>query len=356
VRTVRVAPRGTRARVLSVAVAIGLMLALAPSTVLASVAPHAQRIGAIPTSVGLSPPSCTGIPLDVPVGGQATATLHCSDPFGLPFTIAIVQQPAHGTLSAIDQAAATVTYTATAGYSGPDSFSFQATNSSNEISDPAVVSVGVGLPVDQGGGAEPALIDLSSSPAGVIAWGQAVTLTAQIEANGAGRSLAFQASTDRITWSTIGTATTDATGAASLTYRPSDNRYYQAVFAGAIDLGAADSVPLRVVVRSLVLLRPTNNGAVRSITSGTSITFTVTARPNRPELPQAHANLVVERRTSSGYVIASSLVQAVDRTTGAASFRITFNTPGDYFVRAQLQPTSVNANSGFTPMERYHVS
>ena len=46
-------------------------------------------------------------------------------------------------------------------------------------------------------------------------------------------------------------------------YRPSDNRYYRATFAGAPDLPPTTSPITRIVVRQISLLRPTNGGKVK---------------------------------------------------------------------------------------------
>ena len=78
-----------------------------------------------------------------------------------------------------------------------------------------------------------------------------------IGAGGDNRQITFEVSKDQVTWNTINTPTTSASGDASYFYRPSDNRYYRARFAGSADLGAGSSPLVRVVVRSLIFLRPT---------------------------------------------------------------------------------------------------
>src|SRR3990170_8226651 len=116
----------------------------------------------------------------------------------------------------------------------------------------------------------------------VILWGQGFTLTVQFGTNGANKSFQLQGTRDGLTWTTITTLTTDSTGRATLFYTPVTNLYYRAVFAGAADLGAANSNQVRTVVRQLAILRPTNNGATKSISRNSSITFTTTVRPARP--------------------------------------------------------------------------
>jgi len=142
---------------------------------------------------------------------------------------------------------------------------------------------------------------------------------------GASRVLTFEVSKDQETWSPIGTATTNASGDASVFYRPSDNRYYRVSFGGAGDLGAAMSSVVRVVVRALVFIRP--SGCTVSspcgVNLGDDITFTATARPNRPELPPQAAMFTVQRRSGSTWVDADidALVIPVSKVTMAARER-----------------------------------
>lgn len=71
-------------------------------------------------------PTCNGGSVAVPHDTATTVPLQCTDADGDTLTISIVTGPAHGTLSAIDQGAGTVSYTPTSGYTGPDSISFKA--------------------------------------------------------------------------------------------------------------------------------------------------------------------------------------------------------------------------------------
>jgi hypothetical protein len=189
---------------------------------------------------------------------------------------------------------------------------------------------------------------------------EGVRLQAHIASNGANRSLTFEVSTNQTTWSTIGSATTNASGDASVFYRPSDNRYYRVTFAGAADLGAATSPLVRVVVRALVFLRPT--GCTSSnpcrISLNDEIHFTVTARPNRAELPPQAAQFVVQRKSGSAWVDADidALVIPVSKASGTALFNVVFNLRGTWRLRVNLAPTSVNANSFPTGYDYYTVS
>jgi hypothetical protein len=72
--------------------------------------------------------------------------LSCSDSAGATVTYALNTNPAHGSVSALDSAAGKVTYTPTAGYSGPDSFTYHAT-SNNGTAATQTVSLTVKPPV-----------------------------------------------------------------------------------------------------------------------------------------------------------------------------------------------------------------
>ncbi len=70
------------------------------------------------------PPTCAGKSVAVGHDTPATIPLSCLDAIGF----AIASGPAHGTLSAINPLAATVTYTPNKGFGGADSFGFTATD------------------------------------------------------------------------------------------------------------------------------------------------------------------------------------------------------------------------------------
>jgi hypothetical protein len=126
------------------------------------------------------------------------------------------------------------------------------------------------------------------------------------------------------------------------------------VFTGTGDLGAANSNQVRTVVRQLALLRPTNGGDIRRINDGSSITFTTTVRPARPELAPATVSFYLYRRVSGGWTQISKRNVVID-SAGLARTTFTFSSVGDYYVRSQANPTPYNANSVLTPVERYNA-
>lgn len=108
-------------------------------------------------------PAPFAIQQSVFVGPGETKTIELSgdDPDDKPLTFAIVAGPEHGTLGGTPPS---VTYTPTPGYSGPDSFSFKASNGSAE-SNTALGCIAV-LPVPGGRMVWQALGSLSDAPGG----------------------------------------------------------------------------------------------------------------------------------------------------------------------------------------------
>jgi hypothetical protein len=201
--------------------------------------------------------------------------------------------------------------------------------------------------------AVPGVLTVSASQS-VMLWGGTVTLSAQLSPLGGARTVLLQAARDGVTFSTIATLTTDATGVATFNYRPANNNYYRAMFAGAADLGAVTSALTRVVVRQIAILRPTNNGLVRSIRHGTTITFTTTVRPTRVDLPQGHVTYQVYKKVGGSWTRVINQVLAVN-AAGQGILAVTFSSVGSYYVRSMANPTTFNANSSWSAPERYDV-
>ena len=188
----------------------------------------------------------------------------------------------------------------------------------------------------------------------VITWGQGFTLTVQFATNGANKTFQLQGTRDGVTWTTITTLTTNANGRATFFYTPVTNLYYRAVFAGAADLGAATSNQVRTVVRQIGLLRPTLSGATRTINRNTSITFTTTVRPARPELAPARVTFWFYKRISGAWTLVTERDVFIN-SSGLASTTFRFASGGSWYVRSFARPTPYNANSVHSPLERYNV-
>lgn len=76
-------------------------------------------------------PVCQGTAVSTAYQTPVTITLSCTDPDGDPLTNSILTGPAHGALGQVAPSTGTVTYTPATGYSGTDSFTFDATDGAN---------------------------------------------------------------------------------------------------------------------------------------------------------------------------------------------------------------------------------
>jgi hypothetical protein len=198
-----------------------------------------------------------------------------------------------------------------------------------------------------------AALDITPS-ANVITWGNSVVLKASFGPSGAGRTFVLEGARDGVTWQPITTLTTDADGNASFTYRPANNLYYRGVSEGTPELGAVTSNTARVVVRQIALLRPTTKGATRVVSRGRSVTFSTTVRPSRVDLPTAKVTLAIYRRVGSSWRLFTTR-DAYVNASGVASYTWTFTARGEWYVRSKANPTTFNANSNWSPIERYSV-
>ncbi len=202
---------------------------------------------------------------------------------------------------------------------------------------------------------QPADLTIASS-ASVVSWGKGVTLTVHLGPTGANRQVTIlRMQANETAFAPYTTLQTDANGNASLpNYTPPVNTLFEASFAGAPDLGPATSSPIRVVVRQFVVLRPTNFGSVKSVRAGTAVTFTATIRPIGPTLAPGKATFAFFHYVGGRWQRAATRDVAADRY-GRASTSWTFSSGGQWYVRAVADPTPTNANSYWSPLERYSV-
>jgi hypothetical protein len=190
--------------------------------------------------------------------------------------------------------------------------------------------------------------------ASVITWGQYVTVTSTFVVNGAGKTFNLEGSRDSLVWSPLATLTTGAGGTAAFTYKPATNMYFRAVFAGSADLLPGTSPMARTVVRQIALLRPTNSGLIKSIARNASITFTTLVRPARADLPPATVAFRFYRLSGGTWTLVTTRSVVID-AFGKAATTFKFTTAGSWYVRSIANPTSYNANSIWSPIERYNV-
>ena len=192
----------------------------------------------------------------------------------------------------------------------------------------------------------------------VITWGQDVQLVAGVVPPGSegvnGRTLHLQRSIDGTGWAPVADPTTDANGTAGALERPAANIFYRLVFDGAPDLAAATSPAVRVLVRRLVLLRPDNRGAVRRVSRGTTVTFSTLVRPLLASGTPGRVEYGLFLLVGHSWVLKRSWTVTPD-AAGAAHLSVTFGSRGSWSMRAVALPTGTNANSAWSPGQRYDV-
>lgn len=91
-------------------------------------------------------PVCQPASASTPYQRPVTVTPSCSDADGDPVSVSIAANPSHGSVGAVNPSTHSVTYTPAAGYSGPDSFTFTASDGTN-ASTAQTVTITVGPPV-----------------------------------------------------------------------------------------------------------------------------------------------------------------------------------------------------------------
>jgi hypothetical protein len=208
----------------------------------------------------------------------------------------------------------------------------------------------------------PPTLTLSAS-ATLLTWGQDVQLSAALVPSASqvasGRTMHLQRSTDGATWTPVTDLLTDASGAAVATDHPATNTYYRLAFDGSPDLTAAISPVVRVLVRSLVQLRPDSRGATRVVMGGTTVTFVARVQPAPG--PAASGSASPARVTYRLYQLVGRSWVAT-RTwsvsldaTGAASLAVRFGSRGTWRVRAYAPGNATNAISALSPAQTYSV-
>jgi hypothetical protein len=193
---------------------------------------------------------------------------------------------------------------------------------------------------------------------GVVTWGSAAGVTVRAaQADGAAAAdvpVGLQVSTDRVEWTGAGIVTTGLDGIARFPYRPATNLWYRAILRPVNGLGPALSNQARVVVRQIALLRPASGGAPRTIARGTTVTFSTTVRPSRPELARPRVTYAVYRLAGARWVLATEIAVQAD-ALGVARLVWRFGTAGSWRIRALAAPTPLNANSAWAPFEAFLV-
>ena len=268
-----------------------------------------------------------------------------------PITISLAADPAGGTLSCpgglIRSAQAGVAYFAGCAIDTPGTgYTIQAKIGGL----PRVVSV----PFDilSPGAALPLTLSLGPT---AVTYGSNVSLTAQIAPvpTSGSRSLELQFATDGLAWKSTGALDTNAGGQLLATSKPIVSGWYRVFFAGAADLAAATSYPVRVTVRQSIGLTASLKPP-RTILRGTAVTFTSMVRPQSDPSARASVAYVIYRRVGTTWLLYKRVNVTAD-ANGRARFTWKFGTAGSWYVRSLARATPSNAASTGSTVARYDV-
>ncbi len=197
----------------------------------------------------------------------------------------------------------------------------------------------------------------------LVTWGQDVQLSAALVPPGpqdaSARTMHLQRSTDGTTWMPVADLMTDADGTARVTDHPVTNSFYRLAFDGAPDLTASTSPVVRVLVRSVVQLRPDSRGATRVVMGGTTVTFSARVQPAPGSAAPASAaparvTYRLYQLVGRSWVVKRTWTVSLD-ASGAASLAVRFGSRGTWRVRAFARGTSTNAISILSPAQQYVV-
>jgi predicted RNA methylase len=199
----------------------------------------------------------------------------------------------------------------------------------------------------------PTMISLTRSR-GMITYGESDIFSVQFGTGGANRPFVLEYTSVGVPWTTIANLVTNASGFASLTYVPTRTGYVRARFVGATDLGAATSGVYIVGVRQTVSTLSPHHAGTKAIARGTSVTFTITVRPLRPDLAPSMVTFGFYQKVSGAWVLKIERHVATD-TVGIARTTFAFGSAGSWYVRAYAPRTPYNSISRFTLREYYLV-
>ena len=224
----------------------------------------------------IAPQAPVAGPVSATVAANSSAnpiTLNLSG--GAAASVAVASAASHGTATA---SGTSITYTPTAGYSGPDSFTYTATNASG-TSSPATVSITVSAPT------------LAVAPASLNAGLQGTTYSATISASGGTAPYSYTISSGSLpagmslntsTGTISGTPSSSGTSSFTVTATDANGATGSRAYSVAVTAPVAETVPL-----------PGNAGNASVLVTSTQAGCTVspgTLRISASGIPSAPAN------------------------------------------------------------------
>jgi hypothetical protein len=182
---------------------------------------------------------------------------------------------------------------------------------------------------------------------------------------GVARPVEIQASPDGVTWTTVASVTTDATGAAAATYAPRVSSRYRALFQGAADAPVEVSAA-RTLTVSRTLATSASVPSGRTIRRGSRVTLTAAVGPSGASAASAavgpsgagaaagRLRIDVYRRVGTAWRLSRTVYRTLDGS-GHGRVTIALATAGSWWLRPRADPTSTNAASAWASGYRYVV-
>ena len=180
--------------------------------------------------------------------------------------------------------------------------------------------------------------------------GQSVTITSTLAGTGAGgQTITFQGTNAlHPTWTTFGSAVTNAAGVATLTVTPTFSSTVQSVFAGNGNLAPTTSAPDSIAVRAALTMSP---AGTNSVTKGKVVTYTSTLKPD-PGQGQ-RVQFLIYQWVNGAWQYNN---QRTYFTNGASAVQLTWTwaTAGKWYVRTTA-PANAYYGEGFSPTSIVNV-
>ena len=250
-------------------------------------------------------------------GVPAPVVLVAVDPEGDPLTYAVVSAPLHGSLSG---SGASLTYTPAAGYIGPDSFTYTASDAGG-ASAPATVTITVAAPANLG----PVAVDDVSSTVGTAPVTVGVLVndsdpdggTLSVTANSSPANGSVLCGPSACTY----TANDGFVGTDSFTYTISDGQGGTATATVRVTVTAAPPVNVRPVAQALTVA--TLQGAPVAVTlsatdaDGDPVTYSIGTPPSHGTLTGTAPNLMYT--PAAGYSGPDSFTYTASDAGGASA-------------------------------------
>ena len=250
------------------------------------------------------PPACDPVSADTPAGQPVEVMLTCTDPDGDDVTLETASGPAHGTLGAIS--GGKVNYTPSAHSSGPDSFTYRASDGT-ATSTPATVSITVIPPPNTAPTCDPV--------AKTAAAGEATEI--QLSCSDGEDDALTLSVVDGPTHGTLGTI-----AGGKVSYTPDDGYHGEDSFTYRASDGELVSSPATVTLN--VIAPPTVSLAVDHSSAAKGATLHFVATADDPD-----GGSIDEYR----YSVDGAVVQ----TGASASLARRFDTPGTHAVAVRAK-------------------